>query len=66
MPFSGGGVVEVFRPFKVCAADVWPSQVSGVRREVHVVPQELAVERVGCNGLLLEAQRLEVHLHLSL
>ena len=66
VPFGGGGVVKVFRPFVVCVADVWLGQVSGVRWEVHVVPEEPAVERVCSDGALLEAQGLEVKLHLSL
>ena len=66
VPFSGGGVVKVFRPSVVCVADMWLGQVSSVRWEVYVVPEELAVERVCRDGALLEAQGLEVELHLSL
>ena len=66
VPFSGGGVVKVFRPSVVCVADMWLGQVSSVRWEVYVVPEELAVERVSRDGALLEAQGLEVELHLSL
>ena len=66
VPFGGGGAVKVFRPFVVCVADVWLGQVSGVRWGVHVVPEELAVERVGSDRALLEAQGLEVKLHLTL
>ena len=66
VPFSGGGVVKIFRPSVVCVADMWLGQVSSVRWEVYVVPEELAVERVSRDGALLEAQGLEVELHLSL
>ena len=66
MPFDGGGVVKIFRPFVVCVADVGLNHVSGVRWKVHVVPEELAVERVGSDGALLEAKGLEMDLHLFL
>ena len=66
VPFRGGGVVKIFGPSVVCVADMWLGQVSSVRWEMNVVPEELAVERVSRDGALLEAQGLEVELHLSL
>ena len=42
------------------------SEVGGVRGEVDVVSEEFAVERMSDNGSLLEAEGLEVALHLHL
>ena len=66
MPFDGGGAVQVFGPFVVRGAEVVFSEVGGVRGEMDVVSEEFAVERMSDQGALLEAQGLEVELHLFL
>jgi hypothetical protein len=50
----------------VRGAEVVFSEVGGVRGEVDVVSEEIAVERMSGYGALLKAQGLEVELHLFL
>ena len=66
MPFGSGGTVQVLGPFVVRGAGMVFSEVGGVRGEMDVVSEEFAVERVSGDGALLEAQGLEVELHLLL
>ena len=66
MSLGSGGAMKVLCPLVVRTADVRPGKVSGVRGVMYVVAQELAVESVGSDGSVLEAQGLEVQFDLLL
>ena len=66
MTLGGGGAVKVLRPYVMRSGNVGFSQVSGVRWEMNIVTKKLAMEGVGDEGTLLEAQGLEVNGHLLL